>query len=145
MLNKIILMGRLAADPELKTTNSGLSVAGFRMAVDRNYQSKEGGEKQADFIPCVAWRQTAEFIARYFGKGRMIAVEGALQSRNYEDKDGRKRTAYEVLVDHAYFADSKPQEDRQQAPAAAQAAPAQPQLQIPSAADPYSDDGDLPF
>lgn len=145
MLNKIILMGRLAADPELKTTNSGLSVACFRMAVDRNYQSKEGGEKQADFIPCVAWRQTAEFIARYFGKGRMIAVEGTLQSRNYEDKDGHKRTAYEVLVDHAYFADSKPQEDRQQAPAAAQAAPAQPQLQIPSAADPYSDDGDLPF
>ena len=99
-----------------------------------------------DFIPCVAWRQTAEFIAKYFGKGRMIAVEGALQSRNYEDKDGHKRTAYEVLVDHAYFADSKPQEERQTAPAASsqQAAPP-PQLQIPDAADPYSDDGDLPF
>lgn len=146
MLNRIILMGRLVADPELKTTTGGLSVAGFRMAVDRNYQSKEGGEKQADFIPCVAWRQTAEFIANYFGKGRMIAVEGSLQSRNYEDKTGAKRTAYEVLVDHAYFADSKPQEERQTTPAASsqQAAPP-PQLQIPNAADPYSDDGDLPF
>lgn len=140
MLNRIILMGRLVADPELKTTSGGLSVAGFRMAVDRNYQPKEG-EKQVDFIPCVAWRQTAEFIANYFGKGRMIAVEGSLQSRSYEDKDGHKRTAYEVLVDHAYFADSKPQEERQQAPAAAP----QPQLSIPDAVDPYSDDGDLPF
>lgn len=145
MLNKIILMGRLVADPELKATTGGLSVAGFRMAVDRNYQPKEG-EKQADFIPCVAWRQTAEFIAKYFGKGRMIAVEGSLQSRNYEDKDGHKRTAYEVLVDHAYFADSKPQEERQTAPAASsQQAASPPQLQIPDAADPYSDDGDLPF
>ena len=100
-------MGRLTADPELKTTASGVPVAAFRVAVDRDYQPK-GGERQADFIPCVAWRQTAEFVSRYFQKGRMIALEGSLQSRNYEDKQGQKRTAYEVVVDQAYFADSRP-------------------------------------
>ena len=108
MLNRVILMGRLVADPELRQTTSGISVATFRIAVDRNYQTKGAAEKQADFIPCVAWRQTADFISRYFAKGRMIALEGSLQSRNYEDKTGVKRTAYEVIVDQAYFADSKP-------------------------------------
>ena len=108
MLNRIILMGRLVADPELRQTPNGVSVASFRIAVDRNYQSKETGERQADFISCVAWRQTGEFISRYFQKGRMIALEGSLQTRNYEDKTGAKRTAYEVIVDQAYFADSKP-------------------------------------
>ena len=99
MLNRVILMGRLVADPELRQTGSGVSVATFRVAVDRNYQPKGSAERQADFIPCVAWRQTAEFISKYFAKGRMIAVEGSLQSRNYEDKTGAKRTAYEVMVD----------------------------------------------
>lgn len=108
MLNKVILMGRLVADPELRQTAGGISVATFRIAVDRNY-TPQGQEKQADFINCVAWRQTAEFITRYFSKGQMIALEGSLQSRNYEDKQGQKRTAYEVIVGHAYFADSKPE------------------------------------
>lgn len=108
MLNHIDLMGRLVADPELKTTQNGVAVTSFRIAVDRNY-TPQGQEKQADFISCVAWRQTAEFIGKYFAKGRMIALEGSLQSRSYEDKQGQKRTAYEVIVDHAYFADSKPE------------------------------------
>ena len=83
MLNRVILMGRLVADPELRQTTSGISVASFRIAVDRNFQSKGSAERQADFIPCVAWRQTAEFVSKYFSKGRMIAVEGSLQSRSY--------------------------------------------------------------
>ena len=107
MLNRIFLMGRLVADPELRQTPNGISVATFRIAVDRNYQNKASGERQTDFISCVAWRQTGEFISRYFSKGRMICVEGSLQSRNYEDKSGQKRTAYEVVVDQAYFADSR--------------------------------------
>ena len=106
MLNRIILMGRLTADPELRTTPSGVSVASFSIAVERNYQSN--GERQTDFINCVAWRQTGEFISRFFQKGRMIAVEGSLQTRKYEDKTGAKRTAYDVVVDQAYFADSRP-------------------------------------
>lgn len=118
MLNNVTLMGRLVADPELKTTQNGTSVASFRLAVERNY-APQGQERQADFIPCVAWRQTAEFIGKYFGKGRMIAVEGSLQSRNYEDKNGQKRTAYEVIVDQAYFADSKPAAPAQETPPAA--------------------------
>lgn len=105
-MNRVIIMGRLTADPELKTTASGVSVAAFRVAVDRDYQPK-GGERQADFIPCVAWRQTAEFVSRYFQKGRMIALEGSLQSRNYEDKQGQKRTAYEVIADHVWFCGEK--------------------------------------
>ncbi|MBQ4050436.1 MAG: single-stranded DNA-binding protein [Oscillospiraceae bacterium] len=108
MLNRVILMGRLVADPELRQTPSGVSVATFRVAVDRNYQAKGSAERQADFISCVAWRQTGEFISRYFQKGRMIALEGSLQTRNYEDKQGNKRTAYEVIVEQAYFADSRP-------------------------------------
>lgn len=108
MLNHIDLMGRLVAGPELRQTAGGISVVTFRIAVDRNY-TPQGQEKQADFINCVAWRQTAEFIGKYFAKGRMIALEGSLQSRSYEDKQGQKRTAYEVIVDHAYFADSKPE------------------------------------
>ena len=103
MLNSVTLMGRLVADPELKTTQNGTSVASFRLAVERNYQPKGAAEKQADFIPCVAWRQTAEFIGKYFAKGRMIAVEGSLQSRNYEDKNGQKRTAIEVIVERVHF------------------------------------------
>ena len=107
MLNRIILMGRLVADPELRQTPNGISVATFSIAVDRNYQAKGSNERQTDFINCVAWRQTGEFISRYFSKGRMIAVEGSLQTRSYEDKTGAKRTAYDVVVDQAYFADSK--------------------------------------
>lgn len=112
MLNRIVLMGRLVADPELRQTPNGVFVASFKIAVDRNYQQKDAGERQADFISCVAWRQTGEFISRYFQKGRMIAIEGSLQTRNYEDKTGAKRTDYEVVADQAYFADSKPSDNQ---------------------------------
>ena len=105
MLNKVILMGRLTADPEHKQTPSGVSVTSFSIAVDRNFSSKSG-ERTTDFINIVAWRNTADFICRYFSKGRMIAIEGSLQTRNYEDKNGNKRTAYEVLAEQVYFADS---------------------------------------
>lgn len=117
MLNKVILMGRLTADPEIKQTSNGISVLSFSIAVDRNY-SKE--EKKVDFINLVAWRQTAEFIERYFTKGQMIAVEGSIQTRNYEDKTGAKRTAFEVLASQVYFAgsknDSPAKESKQQPP-----------------------------
>lgn len=103
MLNRVILMGRLTHDPELRETPNNTSVLSFSIAVDRNY----GKEKQADFINLVAWRHTAEFISRYFSKGQMIAVEGSLQSRRYTDKQGNNRVAYEVVVDQAFFASGK--------------------------------------
>jgi single-strand binding protein len=106
MLNRVNLMGRLVADPDLRQTPNGVSVTSFRIAVDRDY-SKDG-KQQTDFIDIVAWRQTADFVARYFAKGRMIAVDGAIQTRNYKDKQGNKRTAVEVVADSVYFADSKP-------------------------------------
>ena len=106
MINNATIMGRLTADPELRSTQSGLSVVQFTVAVDRDY-IKQGEERQADFINCVAWRQTAEFISRYFGKGRMIAVEGSIQTRNYEDKHGNKRTATELIVNRAHFTGEK--------------------------------------
>lgn len=105
MPNRVILMGRLTADPELRKTASDLSVTSFTLAVDRNYG--KGADRQTDFINCVAWRQTAEFISRYFSKGRLMAVEGSIQVRNYTDKNDNKRQAVEVLVDQAFFADSK--------------------------------------
>ena len=105
MLNSVIIMGRLTADVELKTTPSGLSVVNFTVAVERNYKS--GEERQTDFIQCVAWRGTADFVSRYFKKGQMIAVQGSLQVRNYEDKDGNKRTAYDVVAENVSFCGSK--------------------------------------
>lgn len=103
MLNRVILMGRLTADPELRQTQSGLSVLSFSIAVERDFANK-GEEKQVDFINLVAWRQTAEFISKYFSKGKMIAVDGRLQVRNYTDSNGNNRTTSEVLIDKAYFA-----------------------------------------
>ena len=100
-------MGRLTADPELKQTANGTAVASFSIAVDRAFANKQTGERQADFINIVAWRQTAEFICKYFRKGSMIAVEGSLQSRSYEDKEGKKRTAYEVVANNVSFTGSK--------------------------------------
>ena len=102
MLNRVILMGRLVSDPELKTTTSGISVTSFRIAVDRSYV-KAGAERQADFIDIVAWRNTAEFVCRNFGKGSLIAVDGQLQSRQYQAKDGTNRTAIEVVADNVSF------------------------------------------
>jgi single-strand DNA-binding protein len=106
MLNKIFIMGRLTRDPELRTTNSGTSVASFSLAVDRNYKGADG-EKETDFIDCVAWRSTAEFAAKYFTKGRMAVVEGRLQIRPWTDKEGNNRRSAEVIVDNMYFGDSK--------------------------------------
>lgn len=106
MLNSIIIMGRLTADPELRSTSSGLSVTTFTVAVDRNY-AKSGEEKKTDFIPVSAWRSTADFVSKYFRKGSMIAVQGSLQTRNYEDKNGNKRVAFEVLADQVSFCGSK--------------------------------------
>ena len=102
MINRVILMGRLVADPELKTTNTGLSVTSFRIAVDRSYV-KQGEQRQADFFDIVAWRNSAEFICRHFSKGSLIAIDGQLQSRNYQTRDGQNRTAIEVVVDNVSF------------------------------------------
>jgi len=102
MLNRVILMGRLVSDPELKTTGTGLSVTSFRIAVDRNYV-KQGEERKADFFDIVCWRSTAEFVCRYFGKGSLIAVEGQLQSRTYQAKDGTNRYVVEVVADNVSF------------------------------------------
>lgn len=106
MLNSVIIMGRLTADPELRTTASGLSVTSFTVAVDRRFQ-RQGEDKQTDFISVVAWRQQADFVTRFFRKGQMIAVQGSLQVRNYEDKNGNKRTAYDVVADNISFCGSK--------------------------------------
>lgn len=106
MLNCAIIMGRLVADPELRTTSNGVSVTSFRVAVDRNFVP-QGGERQADFIDVVAWRQTAEFVSKFFHKGSMIAVQGSIQTRNYEDKNGNKRTAVEIVADNVSFCASK--------------------------------------
>lgn len=106
MLNHIVIMGRLTRDPELRRTASGVAVANFAIAVDRDYSPKEG-EKETDFIEVVAWRQTGEFVSKYFSKGRMAVVSGRLQIRGWTDKDGNKRRTAEVVADNVYFADSK--------------------------------------
>lgn len=106
MLNRAVLMGRLTTDPELRQTPNGVSVLSFSIAVDRTYGGKNG-ERQTDFINLVAWRQTAEFISRYFSKGQMIAVDGSIQTRNYTDKQGNNRTVFEVVIDNASFCGSK--------------------------------------
>jgi single-strand DNA-binding protein len=105
-LNKVILGGRLTADAELKTTPSGVSVCSFSLAINRKYV-KQGEQPQTDFINCVAWRTTAEFISKYFKKGSCICISGSIQTRNYTDNNGNKRTAFEVVADEAYFVDSK--------------------------------------
>ena len=107
MLNHITIMGRLTRDPELRRTSSGIAVASFTLAVDRDFGSREGGERETDFIDCVAWRQTGEFVSKYFAKGRMAVVSGRLQIRNWTDKDGNKRRSAEVVADNVYFGDSK--------------------------------------
>ena len=154
MLNVVALMGRLVADPELKTTQSGNSVCTFRVAVDRSYVP-QGEERQADFITVTAWRQTAEFICKYFQKGSLIAIEGSLQTRQYQDKNGNNRTATEVLASRVSFAGSKAsgspsaQSSEQQTKNFAQNANAsQNAPQAASGSDDFSvidDSDDLPF
>ena len=107
MLNRIILMGRLTRDPELRHTQTGTAVASFTLAVDRDFKSRDGGDRATDFIDIVAWRSTAEFVSKYFTKGRMAVVSGRLQIRNWNDKDGNKRRTAEVVADNCYFGDCK--------------------------------------
>ncbi len=107
MLNHIVIMGRLTRDPELRRTGSGIAVASFTLAVDRDYSPKDGGERETDFIDCVAWRSTGEFVSKYFSKGRMAVVSGRLQIRSWKDKDGNNRRSAEVVADNVYFGDSK--------------------------------------
>ena len=144
MLNKIIILGRLTRDPELRTTQSGTPVASFTVAVDRDY-ADQSGSRETDFIDCVAWRAGAEFVSKYFRKGQLILVEGRLQSRKWEDRDGNKRTSWEIIADHTYFGESKRSDDSGQRQSyqnpAPQAAPAQQQ----TFTDLPGDDGDLPF
>ena len=156
MLNRIIIMGRLARDPELRHTQSGTPVASFTLAVDRDFKDKNTGERTTDWIDVVAWRGTGEFVSKYFARGRMAVVEGRLQIRDWTDKDGNKRRSAEVVADNVYFGDS-PRRDgddrgsygrsdggsysRAPAPAA--------DYGIPSGGDQFAeltdDDGDLPF
>ena len=107
MLNRIIIMGRLTANPELRRTGTGVAVTSFTLAVDRDFSGKDGGEKETDFIDCVAWRNTGEFVAKHFTKGRMAIASGRLQIRAWTDKDGNKRRTAEVIADNVYFGDSK--------------------------------------
>ena len=159
MINRVILMGRLVADPELKTTNTGISVTSFRIAVDRNYV-KAGAERQADFFDVVAWRSSAEFVCRNFSKGSLIAVDGQLQSRQYQTKDGQNRTAIEVVADNVSFTGERRDASASyggyaQAPRAAYGgsqavpeAPAQPAAYSAGSADDFQVmplDDDLPF
>lgn len=148
MLNHIVIMGRMTRDPELRHTGSGIAVASFTLAVDRDFTDKNSGEKETDFIDCTAWRNTAEFVSKYFTKGRMAVVSGKLQIRNWTDKEGNKRRSAEVVVENVYFGDSKKEETNgsnyggnyggYNAPAYS-AAPAQDYAQI------EDDDGQLPF
>ena len=110
MLNHIVLMGRLTRDPELRRTGSGTAVASFTLAVDRDFSGKDSTEKETDFIDCVAWRQTGEFVSKYFSKGQMAVVSGRLQIRGWTDKEGNKRRTAEVVADNVYFGDSKKEE-----------------------------------
>lgn len=140
MLNNVALMGRLVRDPELRRTQTGTAVSSFTLAVDRDFKDKETGEKKADFINVVAWRSTAEFVSRYFTKGRMAVVEGRLQIRDYTDRDGNKRTAAEVVAGNVYFGDSK--RDAEGGCYGGYAAPQQPGDGFAELED---DDNSLPF
>ena len=143
MLNCVTLMGRLVADPELRTTTTGKSVCTFRIAVDRTYQ-KAGEQRQADFITIVAWESSANFVSRYFSKGSMIAVQGSLQTRSYEDNNGNKRTAVEVLAREVSFCGSKAETGTSAPVSPAAPAPAY-QTAAPSDFEEITDDDDLPF
>ena len=158
MLNHITIMGRLTRDPELRRTGSGVAVASFSLAVDRDFGNRENGERETDFIDCVAWRQTGEFVSKYFTKGRMAVVSGRLQIRNWTDKEGNKRRTAEVVADNVYFGDSKRDGDGSNsayggnAYGAAPAAPSFGTYSAPAASAPASDfemlsddDAQLPF
>ncbi len=146
MLNHITIMGRLTRDPELRRTGSGIAVASFTVAVDRDFSGRDGGERETDFIDCVAWRQTGEFVSKYFTKGSMAVVSGRLQIRSWTDKDGNKRRTAEVVADNVYFGESK-RSDAGSAPASngfggGYSAPSAPASDFAMLDD---DDAQLPF
>jgi single-strand DNA-binding protein len=150
MLNKIVLMGRLTRDPELRTTQSGTSVASFSLAVERDF-ARMGEERQTDFIDIVAWEKRADFVNKYFRKGQLVAVAGRLQTRKWEDKEGKPRIAYEVIADEVHFAERKQDSGYgapppSSAPARPSKADDAPNLDSPSSfAELDDDDGELPF
>lgn len=144
MLNKIFIMGRLTRDPELRRTQSGTPVTSFSLAVDRDFKS-QSGEKETDFIDVVAWRNTAEFVAKYFNKGRMAIVEGRLQIRDWQDKDGNKRRTAEVVADNIYFGDSKRDGGFNEAPAYSAPVGGYAAPMGGDFAEIDDEDGDLPF
>ena len=150
MLNHITIMGRLTRDPELRYTQSQTPVASFTLAVDRDFGGRDGGERQTDFIDCVAWRQTAEFVSKYFAKGSMAVVSGRLQIRDWTDRDGGKRRSAEVVVDNIYFGESKRREDgavRTESRPAYQSSyeSVSPSMGASAFSELSDDDGELPF
>ena len=148
MLNRIIIMGRLTRDPELRHTQTGTAVASFSLAVDRDFRNRDSGEKGVDFIDVVAWRTTAEFVSKYFTQGRMAVVEGRLQIRDWTDREGGKRRSAEVVADNIYFGDSKRDGETGGASFSRPAAPADygmPPVGGDQFAELADDDGELPF
>ena len=158
MLNHIIVMGRLVRDPELRYTQSQLPVVSFTVAVDRDFGGRDGGDKQTDFIDCVAWRHTAEFVSKYFAKGSMAVVSGRLQIRDWTDREGNKRRSAEIVADNVYFGDSKRRDeggapaggyDRPAAPNTGYSAPAGGYDNVPKGPGAFAElddgDGELPF
>lgn len=145
MLNQTIIMGRLTRDPELRHTQSGAAVASFTLAVDRDFKDKATGEKATDFIDVVAWRNTAEFVSRYFSKGRMAVVEGRLQMRDWTDKDGNKRRTAEVVADNVYFGDSKRDGDSSYQGGYSSGGYQAPEQPINEFQELQDEDGQLPF
>jgi len=155
MLNHITIMGRLTRDPELRYTQSNTPVATFRLAVDRDYTPRDGGERQTDFIDCVAWRATGEFVSKYFQKGSMAVVSGRLQMREWTDKEGNRRTTAEVVADNVYFGESKKSRDEggfgggsysgNSGNSGYNSRPSAPASNAGAFSDLSDDDGDLPF
>ena len=152
MLNHITIMGRLTRDPELRYTQSQTPVASFTLAVDRDYGSRDGGEKQTDFIDCVAWRSTAEFVNKYFQKGSMAVVSGRLQIRDWTDREGGKRRSAEVVVDNIYFGESRRRDSSEGSSYDSRSSYSSyeaPRSPSPAPSSPFSDlddgDGELPF
>lgn len=144
MLNVITIAGRLVRDPELRRTNGGVAVASFTVAVDRDFSGKNGNEKETDFIDVVCWKNTAEFVNKFFSKGRMIVVSGRLQIRIWTDKDGNKRRNAEVVADNVYFGDSKKEETSGEN-YGGYSAPAMPEVPASDYAMLEDDDAELPF
>ena len=140
MLNKVVIMGRFTKDPELRRTGSGTAVTSFSLACDRDFKSRSG-DKETDFIEVVAWKNTAEFVSKYFGKGRMAVVDGRLQIRDWTDKDGNKRVTAEVVADNVYFADSKRSPDSGAVPSYSDT----PSGMMPDFSEIGEEDGEIPF